>query len=129
MLCECFNYVLKHIIQQDRPSSESLHCLISAHDISYEHPARVIVADLGDGYGFPSSHSQWMGYFASFLFWHFTYRHRFASTGITIVDYARTVLLFTGIIGVSAAVAFSRCVACSSRTLFLQPIHLSSRIS
>ncbi|KAI0794443.1 PAP2-domain-containing protein [Fomes fomentarius] len=85
MLCECFNYVLKHIIQQDRPST-----------------------DLGDGYGFPSSHSQWMGYFASFLFWHFTYRHRFTSTGFVLIDYVRTILLFTGILGVSVAVAFSR---------------------
>ncbi|KAI0675790.1 PAP2-domain-containing protein [Trametes maxima] len=85
MLCECFNYALKHVIQEERPN-----------------------VDLGDGYGFPSSHSQWMGYFASFLFLHFSLRHRFVSTGFRILDYARDILLFAFIFSWAAAVAFSR---------------------
>ncbi|KAI0630575.1 PAP2-domain-containing protein [Trametes polyzona] len=85
MLCECFNYVLKHIIQEERPNQ-----------------------DLGDGYGFPSSHSQWMGYFASFLILHFSLRHRFVSTGYRILDLARDVFLYTFILAWSASVAFSR---------------------
>ncbi|KAI8985573.1 PAP2-domain-containing protein [Trametes punicea] len=85
MLCECFNYVLKHVIQEERPNK-----------------------DLGDGYGFPSSHSQWMGYFASFLLLHFSLRHRFVSTGYRVLDFARDVLLYTSIIVLAGAVAFSR---------------------
>ena len=65
-------------------------------------------AKLDDGYGFPSSHSQWMGYFSAFLICHFTLRHRFVSTGSLLLDRARTFLLFSGIISWSAAVAFSR---------------------
>ncbi|KAI0076869.1 PAP2-domain-containing protein [Panus rudis PR-1116 ss-1] len=85
LLCEAFNYVLKHIIQEERPN-----------------------LDLGDGYGFPSSHSQWMGYFASFLFCHFTFRHRFVSTGSRILDILRTIVLYWGIATVAGAVAYSR---------------------
>ncbi|KAI0372626.1 PAP2-domain-containing protein [Pilatotrama ljubarskyi] len=85
MLCECFNYLLKHLIREERPNKE-----------------------LGDGYGFPSSHSQWMGYFASFLLLHFTLRHRFVTTGYPILDIARDVALYTFILTWAGAVAFSR---------------------
>ncbi|KAI0738484.1 PAP2-domain-containing protein [Daedaleopsis nitida] len=85
MLCETFNYVLKHIIQQERPTTE-----------------------LGDGFGFPSSHSQWMGYFASFLVLHFSLRHRFVSTGFPLLDHVRDILLLVCIVTLSGAVAFSR---------------------
>ena len=63
---------------------------------------------MGPGYGFPSSHSQWMGYFAAFLVCHFTLRHRFVTTGFGLLDRARNVILYVGIIGWSVAVAFSR---------------------
>ncbi|KAF8506400.1 hypothetical protein BU17DRAFT_71289 [Hysterangium stoloniferum] len=59
MACEGLNWVLKHAIKEGRP---------------HESP--------GDGYGFPSSHSQWMGYFSSFLILHLYFRHRFTSCGI-----------------------------------------------
>ncbi|KAK7684389.1 hypothetical protein QCA50_012336 [Cerrena zonata] len=85
MLCECFNYVLKKAIKQERPHLE-----------------------MGDGYGFPSSHSQWMGYFATFLVCHFTFRHRFVTTGYRIIDSLRDILLYIFIISWSASVAFSR---------------------
>ncbi|TFK83869.1 PAP2-domain-containing protein [Polyporus arcularius HHB13444] len=85
MLCEASNYVLKHMVREGRPNE-----------------------GLGDGYGFPSSHSQWMGYFASFLLLHFSLRHRWVSTGFAFLDYARDILLFAFIISWSAAVAFSR---------------------
>ena len=77
--------------------------------------------DLGDGYGFPSSHSQWMGYFASFLFLHFSLRHRWVSTGSTVLDYARDVLLFAFILSWSAAVAFSRYVPLRSHAALRSP--------
>ena len=71
--------------------------------------------ELGDGYGFPSSHSQWMGYFASFLVLHFSLRHRFVSTGFRFLDWARDVFLFTFIISWSVATAYSRSVPSSFR--------------
>ena len=65
---------------------------------------------MGDGYGFPSSHSQWMGYFAAFLVCHFTFRHRFLTTGYRLVDLLRDSLLYVFIISWSVSVAFSRFV-------------------
>lgn len=85
MLCEAFNWVLKHIIQEERPNY-----------------------DLGDGYGFPSSHSQWMGYFATFLLCHFSFRHRYISTGSVVLDFAWKLVLYAGIVFWAGAVAFSR---------------------
>ncbi|CAL1698556.1 unnamed protein product [Somion occarium] len=85
MLCECLNYILKKIIKQERPN-----------------------LDMGSGYGFPSSHSQWMGYFATFLICHFTFRHRFVSTGYPILDRLRDFFLHAFIVSWSSAVAFSR---------------------
>ncbi|KAI0686405.1 PAP2-domain-containing protein [Cytidiella melzeri] len=85
LLCEAFNYVLKHIIREGRPNES-----------------------LGPGYGFPSSHSQWMGYFATFLIFHFTFRHRFVSTGFWVLDCCRTLAVYTGIVAWAGAVAYSR---------------------
>ncbi|KIM34121.1 hypothetical protein M408DRAFT_303148 [Serendipita vermifera MAFF 305830] len=61
--CEAFNYILKHAIKQERPSST-----------------------VGGTYGFPSSHSQFMGYFASYMLLHLYFRHRFVSFGIPFLD-------------------------------------------
>lgn len=70
----------------------------------------VSAENLGDGYGFPSSHSQWMGYFASFLILHFTLRHRWTPTGFRTLDLARDVFLYAFILAWAGAVAFSRYV-------------------
>ncbi|KAI0769156.1 PAP2 superfamily-domain-containing protein [Irpex lacteus] len=85
LACEAFNWVLKHIIKEDRPNGL-----------------------LGPGYGFPSSHSQWMGYFATFLICHFAFRHRFITTGSRLLDRARDFLLYAFIVTWAAAVAYSR---------------------
>ncbi|EJF57208.1 PAP2-domain-containing protein [Dichomitus squalens] len=85
MLCEAFNWALKHIVREERPNH-----------------------DLGDGYGFPSSHSQWMGYFLSFLILHFSLRHRFVPTGSKVLNWARDIFLFTFITSWSVGVAYSR---------------------
>ena len=63
---------------------------------------------MGPGYGFPSSHSQWMGYFAAFLLCHLAFRHRFAGTGSRVLDAARTLVICTGIAAWAGAVAYSR---------------------
>ncbi|KZT69335.1 PAP2-domain-containing protein [Daedalea quercina L-15889] len=85
MLCEALNWVIKHVVQEERPHHE-----------------------LGEGFGFPSSHSQWMGYFATFLLSHLTFRHRFAPTGWRIVDVLWRSAVYMGLIGWALAVAYSR---------------------
>lgn len=72
---------------------------------------------MGQGYGFPSSHSQWMGYFAAFLLCHFNFRHRFLSTGWKPLDYLWRTALQVGIVTWAASVAYSRCVSNRSSPL------------
>jgi dolichyldiphosphatase len=52
--CEAFNLVIKRMVKQGRPAGS-----------------------VANGYGFPSSHSQYMGYFATFLILHLHFRHKF----------------------------------------------------
>ncbi|KIY49947.1 hypothetical protein FISHEDRAFT_40191 [Fistulina hepatica ATCC 64428] len=84
-MCEGFNWILKHIFKENRPYDE-----------------------MGNGYGFPSSHSQYMGYFASFLFCHLYFRHRFASTGFTVIDQLWRCVVYCAIAFWSMLVAYSR---------------------
>jgi len=69
-------------------------------------------ADLGDGYGFPSSHSQWMAYFATFLICHVRFRHRFTPTGNKSVDLLLRLVAVLGLIAWAGGVAYSRWVPC-----------------
>ncbi|KAF8506398.1 PAP2-domain-containing protein [Hysterangium stoloniferum] len=85
MACEGLNWVLKHAIKEGRP---------------HESP--------GDGYGFPSSHSQWMGYFSSFLILHLYFRHRFTSCGIWFVDKLFRGLLYLALVALAGLVCYSR---------------------
>ncbi|KAF9466133.1 hypothetical protein BDZ94DRAFT_1158613 [Collybia nuda] len=82
---EVFNWVLKHAIKQDRP-----------------------IESIGNGYGFPSSHSQYMGYFSSFLICHLYFRHRFASTGSAIADHLFRGAVYLALLLWTGAVAYSR---------------------
>lgn len=66
--------------------------------------------ELGDGFGFPSSHSQWMGYFSAFLLCHLTFRHRFIPTGWWLVDVLWRMLVYAGLMSWALAVACSRSV-------------------
>ena len=63
---------------------------------------------LGHGYGFPSSHSQYMGFFSAFLLSHLYFRHRFASSGSRFLDQAWRGLLYSAIAAWSVSVAYSR---------------------
>jgi len=83
--CEVLNWVLKRIIKEERP----------AHTV-------------GKGYGFPSSHSQYMTYFATFLILHLYFRHRFASTGYWIVDKLWRLTLYLALISWAGSVCYSR---------------------
>lgn len=83
--CEAANWVLKHAIKEERPS----HLL-------------------GGGYGFPSSHSQFMGFFASFMILHLHHRHQFGSTGIRLLDLLWAACVRCGVAGLATAVCYSR---------------------
>jgi dolichyldiphosphatase len=82
---------------------------------------------LGTGYGWPSSHSQFMvripslepgacpsnssqGYFSSFLITHIYFRHRFGSTGFKILDQLTRLAVYFAIIGLAGTVCYSRLV-------------------
>ncbi|KAF5379324.1 hypothetical protein D9757_007613 [Collybiopsis confluens] len=82
---EGFNWLLKRLIKQDRPDGS-----------------------MGNGYGFPSSHSQYMGYFTTFLICHLYFRHRFSSTGLPFIDQAWRYIVYTGVSAWGLAVAYSR---------------------
>ncbi|EKM81804.1 hypothetical protein AGABI1DRAFT_112044 [Agaricus bisporus var. burnettii JB137-S8] len=82
---EALNYAIKHAIKQDRP-----------------------IQSIGNGYGFPSSHSQYMGYFATFLICHMYFRHRFASTGWKPIDQLWRLVVYVGLLCWAGAVAYSR---------------------
>ncbi|TFK48571.1 PAP2-domain-containing protein [Heliocybe sulcata] len=84
-ICEGLNWVLKRLVKQDRPEDS-----------------------LGHGYGFPSSHSQNMGYFASFLMCHMYFRHRFATTGHGTLDKAWRLFLYLSLAAWAGIVAYSR---------------------
>lgn len=61
-----------------------------------------------NGYGFPSSHSQYMGYFGAFLVCHMYLRHRFASTGYPLADQAFRFFVYLTITTWVVLVAYSR---------------------
>ncbi|KAF8340502.1 PAP2 superfamily-domain-containing protein [Cantharellus anzutake] len=58
-ICDGLNVIIKHLVKQERPGSL-----------------------LGEGYGFPSQHSQYMGYFSTFLLLHLAFKHSFVSRGL-----------------------------------------------
>ncbi|EDR10632.1 uncharacterized protein LACBIDRAFT_317313 [Laccaria bicolor S238N-H82] len=80
--CELLNWVIKRIIKEERP--------------------------IGNGYGFPSSHSQYMAYFATFLICHLYVRHRFSSAGYPLLDGLWRVVVYTGVLAWAGLVAYSR---------------------
>ncbi|KAF8645059.1 hypothetical protein AX16_008117 [Volvariella volvacea WC 439] len=82
---ELLNYIIKHIFKQDRPNQS-----------------------LGTGYAFPSSHSQYMGYFSVFLICHLYYRHRFPSTGYPVVDRLWRACVYAVLVLWAVLVAYSR---------------------
>ncbi|KAI6006723.1 hypothetical protein F5J12DRAFT_905714 [Pisolithus orientalis] len=84
---EGLNIVLKRVFKEDRPPDSRLHL---------------------NGYGFPSSHSQYMGYFGAFLICHLYFRHRFASTGNAVLDQSFRLVVYVVIASWVALVAYSR---------------------
>ncbi|KAI0305837.1 hypothetical protein B0F90DRAFT_1808440 [Multifurca ochricompacta] len=83
--CEAFNLAIKRLVKEGRPEGS-----------------------VGNGYGFPSSHSQNMGYFATFLILHLHFRHTFGSSGNWIADLAFRAFIYISLITWAVVVAYSR---------------------
>ena len=104
---ELLNWLIKHAVKQDRPTRKSplMVNILAQWSSSIE--------SIGNGYGFPSSHSQYMAYFTSFLICHLYYRHRFSSTGCQAIDFIWRMMVYVGLLGWAGLVAYSRYASCS----------------
>ncbi|KAI9459023.1 PAP2-domain-containing protein [Russula earlei] len=83
--CEALNLVIKRLLKQGRPPGS-----------------------VGNGYGFPSSHSQYMGYFATFLILHFHFRHKISTNGYWMTDKTLRTSVYSIIVTWAVTVAYSR---------------------
>lgn len=81
---------------------------LGLHSVSLSSPTFRSSESMGNGYGFPSSHSQFMAYFSSFLICHLYFRHRFSSTGSTTLDHMWRITIYIGLLAWTGIVAFSR---------------------
>ncbi|PAV19794.1 PAP2-domain-containing [Pyrrhoderma noxium] len=85
LACEGLNWIIKRVVREERP-------------VDY----------LGSGYGFPSSHSQYMGYFSSFLMMHLFFRHRFTSSRNKLLDIMFRLLVYVILVSLALVVCYSR---------------------
>ena len=98
---EGFNTLLKRVVKQDRPDGVSDNHNSNTATYSAAH---------GNGYGFPSSHSQYMGYFAAFLVCHMYFTYQFSSTGSSVLDALWRFIVYSVLYSWAGAVAYSRYV-------------------
>ncbi|KDQ19676.1 hypothetical protein BOTBODRAFT_445318 [Botryobasidium botryosum FD-172 SS1] len=82
---ERVNWVIKRIVHQERPNVTH-----------------------GDGYGFPSAHSQYMGFFSTFLILHLYHRHRFTSYGLEWLDTLQRFTAYCALLAAAGIVCYSR---------------------
>lgn len=117
---EGFNWILKRLYKEDRPDGMLPFCFDAVQWLI------CLLGSLGNGYGFPSSHSQYskfeilkscgprllnlneVGYFSTFLICHLYFRHRFASTGSLYLDQAWRILVYIAVSAWGLLVAYSR---------------------
>lgn len=107
VLSEALNWILKHHIKEERPNGAHLISLFSCPGAKHLNQGSNLHLN---GYGFPSSHSQYMGYFGAFLICHLHFRHRFASCGYPLLDQAFRSIVYLGVISWVVLVAYSRYV-------------------
>jgi dolichyldiphosphatase len=101
---ELLNWGIKRAIKQDRPIRGAFKCYFWGFILNLS-----LLESIGNGYGFPSSHSQYMAYFASFLICHLYFRHQFPSTGYSFLDFTWRMTVYAVLLGWSGLVAYSRC--------------------
>lgn len=85
LACEALNFVLKRVIRQDRP-----------RHIHFDATAT-------KGYGMPSSHAQFVSFWAVSVVLFLLVRHRGGGTAVVVRG-----VVGVGVVGVAAAVAWSR---------------------
>ena len=103
---EGLNIVIKYMVKQDRPDG------MQSRRWRKRILMELLLAEaLGSGYGFPSSHSQYMGYFAAFLMCHLYFAHRFSSTGSAVLDALWRLVVYLVLCFWAGSVAYSRCVS------------------
>ncbi|EAU32433.1 conserved hypothetical protein [Aspergillus terreus NIH2624] len=85
MGCEALNFVLKRIIKEERPKQM-----------------------FGKGYGMPSSHAQFMAYFAVYLSLFLLFRHVPTTSSQSALSFCMRSILAVGLSVGAAAVAISR---------------------
>ena len=93
--------IIKRLVQQPRPNRTSSPSL-------FFYLTKRLSVELGDGYGFPSSHSQYMGFFSSFLLCHVYFTHRFGSCGYPFLDSLFRLGVYATLVGWAGMVAYSR---------------------
>ena len=103
--CELLNWVIKRIIKEERPIGISFVPQLEKDGVA---DSCSNLGSVGNGYGFPSSHSQYMAYFATFLICHLYLRHRFSSTGYTFLDRLWRMVVYIGVLAWAGLVAYSR---------------------
>jgi dolichyldiphosphatase len=92
LLCELVNLILKRVIKEDRPPgkvsqpSDSLPLQVSAVLLRGWRLIGVRVEILGEGYGMPSSHAQFMTFFAVYVTLYLIHRFHSSLIGLTFQD-------------------------------------------
>ncbi len=104
--CEAFNLVVKRFVKEGRPPGTCQP--LYAGSFWVFRNVTFLIGSVGNGYGFPSSHSQYMGYFATFLILHLHFKHKFGTTGYWIVDRALQTSVYLGVVAWTLTVAYSR---------------------
>ena len=104
--CEALNFVLKRIVKEERPKRMWARPISSFFNADWDYR---LLEMLGKGYGMPSSHSQFMAYFAVYAGLFLIYRHNPALTqsGAMLHFWVRVFIALVLCIG-AGAVAISR---------------------
>lgn len=110
--CEALNFVLKRIIKEERPKGKDC-CFPYYNSILQRAGADVVqcvsTEMFGKGYGMPSSHAQFMTYFAIYLTLFLVFRHSPSYAGsYPYSDFLLRTALAVGLCASAVAVSASR---------------------
>jgi dolichyldiphosphatase len=110
--CEALNFVLKRIIKEERPKGKNC-CSPYYNPILQRAGADVVqcvsTEMFGKGYGMPSSHAQFMTYFAIYLTLFLAFRHSpFYAGSYPYSDFLLRTALTVGLCASAVAVSASR---------------------
>lgn len=110
--CEGVNWGLKRLIRQPRPTGKAIPDSPVYWSPSPDKPFPCHPTDhLGKGYGMPSSHSQFLGFFCAFFLAHFYLHHPKAARPRTLVNTMRRLehwFAMACILGLTTLTCYSR---------------------